>query len=113
IIRNFAVPPGGVSALPAQPSLDGQIIGKTLAGDGVTPVPNQYVTFQSSSLYYPRKLQSYADQSGNFSFSGGVLQGYDPPRRTTVPVQPFTLSARHPNTNIAAPNAPGSFGDGQ
>jgi hypothetical protein len=113
IIRNFAVPPGGVSVLAAQPSIDGQVSGHTLAGDGVTPVPNQYVYMQSSSLYYPRKLQTYSDSSGSFSFIGGALQGYDPPRRTTVPVQPFTLNATHPNTNIAAPLVQGSFPDGQ
>ena len=55
-IQNFAVPPSGVSAVPALPPLTGKISGRVLEGDGASGVAGAVGFFQSSVPVYPRRL---------------------------------------------------------
>lgn len=108
-IRNFNVPADGNSLLPALGSLDGSITGAVLAGDNTTVIPNSTVRFQSKDQLFRRTLRLTSDGNGQFTFTGGASNG----RRTTVPAEPFTLIATHPQTGIDSPVANGSFPAGQ
>jgi hypothetical protein len=65
-ILNFSVPGDLRSALPPLPPNDGVVEGRVLAGDGQTPLSNQYVRFRSRSAHFGRSIGSSTDSSGSF-----------------------------------------------
>jgi hypothetical protein len=56
-VRNFDVPADLESAVEPLPALDGIVNGIALAGDGVTPLHNVSVVFESRLPYYGRQYQ--------------------------------------------------------
>lgn len=97
-IRNFAVPPDGVSAVPPLPPANGRVKGYVLAHDGVTSVPGARVELRSRSPYLNRVLDATTDAAGAFAFG--------PP--DAIPMTDYDLTAVHPQTSVAASVA-GSF----
>jgi hypothetical protein len=105
-IANFAVPAGAVSGLAPLPPVDAAVSGRVVAGDGVTPVPDATVTFQSQSIFYGRKQQLTADAAGNYLVRGRFGELGSP---VAVPLDAFTLAARHPLTQVLATPVAGAF----
>jgi 5-hydroxyisourate hydrolase-like protein (transthyretin family) len=110
VIRNFAVPADGLSALSALPALTGTITGQALDADGLSPVPFTPVTFTSTSPYFNKPVQVSADASGSFRIEG-VLNGAS--NSHSVSLEAFSLAAAYPSTNLAAPVVTGAFASGQ
>jgi len=109
-IRNFAVPSDGTSALGPLPALNGTVSGRALAGDGTTPVPGASVRFRSRNLFYGRTQFLNAGADGSFTFTS-TFNDFGSSR--PIPVGGFVLQAFHPQTGFQAPDALGSFPDGQ
>jgi hypothetical protein len=108
-IRNFKLPPNGVSPLSALSPLVGTVRGMALAADGVMAVPNANLRFRSSSPFFGRTHSRTTDGDGRFSFVGGLN---DSGSSTAIPVADFTLLATDGLTGEVSPEASGSFGDG-
>jgi hypothetical protein len=109
-VRNFAVPADGVSTLTALPALAGAVSGRVVAGDNTTGMPNSYVEFKSSSPYFNRTYAAYAGTDGSFNFSTS-LNDYG--ASIAIPLEPFTLKARHPQTTYPSPVVNGAFAPGE
>jgi hypothetical protein len=111
-VRNFVVPPGGVSALAPLPRLDGRVSGRALAVDGAAPIPPADLTFKSDHVLFGRTVRSFfTGEDGQFAVVGDVLRSGD---LVAVPAYGFTVSATHFDTRAVAMNhgefpAPGSF----
>ena len=109
-ILNFAVPTTGTS--PLAPLLTSGIVkGTVLAGDGATPVSNAAVTLKSNSPYYGRTYSAYSANDGSFQFQT-TLSNYGP-YTIIVPIDSFSLGARHQTTGAQSPATPGNFAAGQ
>jgi hypothetical protein len=88
-IQNFAVPPNGVSAVPAL-RLGGAVTGTVFGADSVAPVPAATVTLRSASPYYRRAYTVTPTVNGSFSFAqivGGVSGN------VALPIDGFTVQA--------------------
>ena len=109
-IRNFAVPSDGTSALTPLPALNGAVSGRALAGDGTTPVAGALVRFRSRNIFYGRTQSLNAGADGSFSFTS-TFNDFGSSR--PIPVDGFVLQAFHPQTFFQAPDALGSFPEGQ
>ena len=111
IIRNFAVPADGNSAVPPLPSVTGTISGTVFEGDGVTPVRStvQGVRFNTLSALYDVEQRVNTDAQGRFTIAASLN---DNGNTLLVPVEPFTLVGRHPLTNLSSPTVSGSFAQG-
>jgi len=109
-IRNFAVPVDGVSTLNPLPALNGSITGTVLAGDGATPVPNTTVRFRATTSSTVRTQFAYSDANGAFSFAS-TFNNFG--SSVAIPIDAFTLTAVHPQTNVSAPTTIGNFPAGQ
>jgi Carboxypeptidase regulatory-like domain/Bacterial TSP3 repeat len=109
-VRNFAVPPSGVSTLAPLPALNGVVVGRVLAGDGITTVPNATVRFHSNSLFYGRTLQATSAADGTYNF---VSSFNNSGSSIPVPIDAFTVQAIHPFTGIQSPAAGGTFAPDQ
>src|SRR5439155_18426096 len=108
-IQNFAVPANGTSTLTPLPALTGSVTGQSLAADNSTPVPAR-VTFQSSNVLFGRKIDTYTDNNGNFSFIS-TFNNYG--SSTAIPVDNFTLNASANSIYVIAPLVSGKFGFAQ
>ncbi|MGZ4843338.1 MAG: beta strand repeat-containing protein [Candidatus Angelobacter sp.] len=109
-IRNFAVPSSGVSTLAPLPALNGNVVGRVLAGDGITTVPNATVRFHSNNLFYARTLQVTSAADGTYILASSFNNSGS---SIPVPLDAFTVQAFHPFTGIASPAANGTFASGQ
>ena len=91
LVRNFAVPASLESALPALAPFDGLITGQALAGDGVTPVPDATVTFESAVAHYGRQQTvPMLESGGNDSYE---VRGFENDVDIlVVPRDPFDLT---------------------
>ena len=87
-VLNFHVPADLQSVVAPLPSLDGVVNGRVLAGDGVTPVANAAVRFQSASPYYGRSRLEASDRLGRFSLEPSSHSGHV----EVVPREAFALS---------------------
>jgi hypothetical protein len=110
VIRNFAVPANGTSALAPLPALNGTVSGYLYSGDGTTPIPNQTITLQSGNAYFNRQQTSYTDPTGAFSFTSSLNSAQS---SMVLPVDSFTLALTNPPTSLANVSAAGSFPAGQ
>jgi hypothetical protein len=109
-VRNFAVPSSGVSTLAPLPALNGVVVGRVLAGDGITTVPNAAVRFHSNNLFYGRTLQATSTADGTYNF---VSSFNNSGSSIPVPIDAFTVQAIHPFTGIQSPATNGAFTSGQ
>ena len=108
-IRNFAVPPDGISGLAALPPLTGSVTGRVLAADTTTPIGGSRVTFRSDTPLFGRTHVMFSNGTGNFRLDASFnVTGSS----VAVPVAPFTLSAVHPQTAVTSPATPGDFPTG-
>ncbi len=105
-IQNFAIPLDGVSQLASLPRLDGTVTGRVLAGDGITPIPFATVSFRSHQILFGRTHLLQSDANGLFSVTS-ILNDVGTSR--AIPIDAFTLQARHPLTGVQAPEAIGNF----
>ncbi len=104
-VVNFAVPPNGVSAVAALPSIGGSVVGQVFEGDGVTPVPGARVVFESTVPVLPRRWFYGTNGSGQFAFTGAAGR--------PVPIADFRLSAEYSvSSNNFSPQAQGAFATG-
>ncbi len=105
-IRNFAAPQDGLSALEPLPSIDGTVVGQVFEGDGVTPIANAQVVFQSQVPVLPRQWFYGTNASGQFSFTGAI--------GSPVPIAPFTMYAKYSSLSTStSPSVPNAFAAGQ
>ena len=88
-IQNFAVPPNGVSAVPAL-RLGGAVSGTVFGADSVAPVSAATVTLRSTSPYYRRAYTVTTPASGTFSFAHIVGGGSG---NVALPIDAFTVQA--------------------
>jgi len=96
-VRNFTLPSDGVSLLDPLPALTGTVSGRVLGSDGTTVVPDSQVEFRSLEPLFGRTISVMADSVGAFTFKGHIEDGSG---SVPVPVAPFTLRARHQQTNV-------------
>lgn len=108
-IRNFNVPADGVGLVAPLTSLNGQINGRVLAGDAVTPMAGAFVRFQSRHPLFGRTHTLTAGADGAFALTSAFLPTGD---TMLVPVADFTLQGVHPNTAQSTPVLNGSFAAG-
>ncbi len=100
-IVNFAVPADLSSSLPAVQKPDaGTVTGRVFEYDGSTAIPSATVTFASDNVLFGNRVTVNANASGMFSVANAIRDTY-------------TLTARHPATNIVSPAFAGSFDPGQ
>lgn len=93
-IQNFAVPPGGTSAVPALPALTSQVAGFVYGSDGTTQVPGAPVHLQSKDPLFSRTYVTTANANGAYLFKG-TLGGL------VIPPEDFTVYATHPIVGTA------------
>jgi hypothetical protein len=111
LIANFAVPADGSSTLAPLPAVTGTVTGKTLEGDGATPVQYATVTFVSSVPVYSRAREAYySDASGAFQLASQLSMTSG--SNVAIPIAPFTLTARYNGTGVYSAPTPGAFADG-
>jgi hypothetical protein len=112
LIRNFAIPEGGNSAVQPLPSLLGTITGTVYETDGVTLVRStvQGVRFNTLSPLYDVEQRVNTDAQGRFTISASLS---DFGNTLLVPAVDFTLVGRHPTTNLSSPAINASFVDGE
>ena len=109
-IQNFVMPGGGVSTLNPLESLNGQVMGRVLAGDGVTPVTASAVSFQSGEPLFARTWFTKSDGNGNYSY---VAQFNDLGGSLPVPIAPFAVQAFSTGgTRLQSQSTPGNFANG-
>jgi hypothetical protein len=105
-IRNFALPPDGVSTLDPLPAINGSISGLVLAGDNATLIAFTQVRLKSRNVLFGRTYFGSSNANGVFTFtskldnSGGSI---------AIPIEGFTLQAFHPQTARQAPITSGGF----
>jgi len=93
-IVNFAVPSAQTLQPPVIPPTVG-ITGQVFAGDGLTPIPNANVYFQSTDLLYGGGAAATADVNGNYSIS-------------TLTASTYQASAVDPSTSANSPTVTGT-----
>jgi hypothetical protein len=110
-IENFAIPGGGVSALPSLAPLTGAIGGRALASDATTPVAGVPVQFQSGNILFGRTYQTTSGADGSFAFASAMTENGT---SRAIPVDGFTLRADHPSLGSLVPSPPatGVFASG-
>ena len=100
-ILNFSAPGDLRSALPALPPNDGVVEGRVLAGDGQTPVPNQFVRFRSRSPHFGHFIGTSSSQaSGAFQ-----IRAWNYP----VPRMAFDLTSSREQLGTQTAVASGDF----
>lgn len=109
-IRNFAVPVGGISALPRL-SLGGTISGSVFEYNGTTAVPSANVRVQSNEPIYSRNRSLFTNSAGGFSVASQV-RPVGGSGNIVIPIAPFTVTATHPQSQVNA-SATGDFPAGQ
>src|SRR5204862_3287060 len=87
-VRNFAMPPLGLSTL-APLALNGTVTGRVLAFDGVTVVPYAQVLFKSNNLLFGNTQYAFANNLGEFTLTT-ELHDFG---SKVVPIDGFTLTA--------------------
>jgi hypothetical protein len=96
-VQNFLVPASGISTLPPlNPPATGSVSGSVLDGDGVTPVTSATVSVTSGDLIFSKTVSATTDSNGLYSAMG-------------VPLEAYTVAAKHPVTSVLSPVVPGSF----
>lgn len=108
-IRNFPVPADGSSAL-TPIALNGQVGGQVYEGDGTTPVGQfSQVRIRSNNLLYGRTRFVNTDANGVYGLNSTFPTNPDSSGALPVPVEPFTVFARHPQTSVLSPSFTGLF----
>jgi 5-hydroxyisourate hydrolase-like protein (transthyretin family) len=111
LVRNFAVSPNGNSPIAPLPPVTGKVTGKVLAGDGTTPIASVQAKFKSDSLFFGRTYTLTASiADGTFALQGAQTS------TSQIAVSSgdsFTLTARHPESQVDAPPVTGAFADGE
>lgn len=109
LVRNFAMPLNGVSTQAPLPPLTGTIEGRTLAGDGTTPIGGATVSFQSRNVLFGRTYNYRANSVGEFRIAGTINgQGSS----VAVPVGEFDLTGTHPLSGGLSATQTGNFPSG-
>ena len=109
-IQNFAVPADGASALAPLPSLIGTVTGTAFEFDGTTPVPSAAVSYKSSDAIFGRTVKVTADAGGHFTFASKLSADAT---QIVIPIEDFTVSARHAQTSVTSPSFAGAFAVGE
>jgi 5-hydroxyisourate hydrolase-like protein (transthyretin family) len=111
LVRNFAVAANGNSTLPPLPPVNGKVTGKALAGDGTTPIASVQAKFKSDSLFFGRTYTAvYTIADGSFALQGAQTST----SQIAIPAGGgFTLTARHPESQVDAPPVTAAFADGE
>jgi uncharacterized repeat protein (TIGR01451 family) len=109
LVRNFAMPSNGVSTQVPLAPLTGTIEGRTLSGDGTTPIGGATVSFQSRNVLFGRTYNLRANSASEFRIAGSINgQGSS----VAVPVGEFALTGAHPlSGGLSAPQT-GNFPSG-
>jgi hypothetical protein len=100
-IANFAVPADGSSPLeethrPPAATVTGHVLGS----DGQAPVAGALVTLTSQNPVFGTALTTTSAADGGFTVANALADA-------------FTVTARHPKTNVVAPPVAGTFEPGQ
>jgi hypothetical protein len=85
------------------PALNGRVEGTVQAGSPY-PIPGVSVRFRSSNPLFARTRLFTSDATASFQFQSAFSDSGS----FAVPVGPFTLQGKHPNTDVEAPVANGT-----
>lgn len=106
-IRNFAVPLDGTSAVEPLPSVGTAVInGQVRSGDNITPISGASVQIQSEHPLFRRVYGVNSDGQGMFQLKA---KANGDGHAIAIPIGPFSMSARHPQTGETTPAAPVNF----
>ncbi|MGE0454288.1 MAG: carboxypeptidase regulatory-like domain-containing protein [Vicinamibacteria bacterium] len=104
-IVNFVVPADLLSALPALPPNDGQVIARVLGGDGETLVPGATVKLQLRSPHYYAEVSTVSAAGGSYRFAADLAA--NPP--VLIPREAFDLVATYSSFGPRTASAVGAF----
>lgn len=107
LVRNFRVPLDGLSTLQPLPPVEGNSVsGLVLAGDGVTVVPDAWVTYKNVSPYYGRTYRVSSDATGRYTLRS---ENIGEPGSIALVRDRFSVVADHPRTYASTGGTEGRF----